>query len=118
MNMARPLTSSSATRRDFLRSAALASGALAIPGAVTSEASAAQTSGAPSRRPNVLMICADQFRADFIGANHENPSVKTPNLDKLAMRGTNFRQCITNQPLCSPSRACFLTSRFATETGV
>ena len=30
------------------------------------------------------MICADQFRADFVGANHENPSVKTPHIDALA----------------------------------
>lgn len=64
------------------------------------------------------MICADQFRADFVGANHENPSTKTPNIDALAERGISFRHCVTNQPLCSPSRASFLTSRYATETGV
>lgn len=64
------------------------------------------------------MICADQFRADFIGATHKNSSVKTPHIDALAERGINFRQCITNQPLCSPSRASFLTGRYATETGV
>lgn len=116
--MPRPLTPYTSTRRDFLRSAALASGAVAVGGATAAEAGAAEPPGATVRRPNVLMICADQFRADFIGANHENPSVKTPNLDRLAARGTNFRQCITNQPLCSPSRASFLTSRYATETGV
>lgn len=108
----------SSTRREFLRGAALASGALAVGSISAREAQAVESSGEPSRRPNVLMICADQFRADFIGASHENPSVKTPNLDKLAARGTNFRQCITNQPLCSPSRASFLTSRYATETGL
>lgn len=102
------------TRREFLRSAALVSGAAAMAPAVAS----ASDAPAPSRKPNVLMICADQFRADFVGANHENPSVKTPNIDKLARRGTNFRQCMTNQPLCSPSRASFLTSRYATETDV
>jgi len=75
-------------------------------------------SGTPARKPNVLMICADEFRADFVGANHENPSVITPHIDALAERGVSFRHCITNQPLCSPSRASFLTSRYATETGV
>ncbi|MEO6912084.1 MAG: sulfatase-like hydrolase/transferase [Edaphobacter sp.] len=64
------------------------------------------------------MICADQFRADFVGANHENPSVRTPHIDALAARGTNFKQCMSNQPLCSPSRASFMTSRYATETAV
>jgi arylsulfatase A-like enzyme len=64
------------------------------------------------------MICADQFRADFVGASRENPSVQTRHIDALAARGVNFRQCISNQPLCSPSRASFLTGRYATETSV
>ena len=64
------------------------------------------------------MICADQFRADFVGANRENPSVRTPHIDALTARGVNYSQCVTNQPLCSPSRASFMTSRYATETGV
>lgn len=109
----------SSTRRDFLRTAALTASAVA---AGRSEAAVAAGISkevvAPSSRPNVLMICADQFRADFVGASHENPSVKTPHIDALAERGVNFRQCISNQPLCSPSRASFMTSRYATETAV
>lgn len=105
----------SPSRRDFLRSAALTSGAVA-------SAAGTKAVAAPvpirARAPNVLMICADQFRADFVGANRENPSVNTPHLDALAARGVNFRQCMSNQPLCSPSRASFLTGRYATETGV
>jgi arylsulfatase A-like enzyme len=109
----------SPTRRDFLRSAALTSGALAAVGANAAVADGAMGAApASSRRPNVLMICADQFRADFAGANHENPSVKTPHIDALAARGVNFSQCMSNQPLCSPSRASFLTGRYATETAV
>lgn len=107
----------SSTRRDFLRNVALTSGATIAAGAGASAAMAG-TTVASSRQPNVLMICADQFRADFVGANRENPSVKTPHIDTLAARGANFRQCITNQPLCSPSRASFLTGRYATETAV
>jgi arylsulfatase A-like enzyme len=103
------------SRRAFLRNAALASGAIAT---TASAARGAETSATPSERPNVLMICADQFRADFLGVNHQNPSTKTPNLDKLAARGVNFRQCVVNQPLCSPSRASFLTGRYATEAGM
>lgn len=113
--MNKSLMQISKTRRDFLRHAALASGAIAAGGPAIS---GAQASAPPPERPNILMICADQFRADFVGANHENPSARTPHLDKLAARGVNFRQCVVNQPLCSPSRASFLTSRYATETGV
>src|ERR1017187_767090 len=107
------------TRRDFLRSAAWASSAVAAAGSnVAAAAGAADDAPAFSRPPNVLMICADQFRADFVGASHENPSVQTRHIDALAARGVNFRQCISNQPLCSPSRASFLTGRYATETSV
>ncbi len=110
----------SSTRRDFLRNAALATGAAAAAG---SKASAGGElgqgrAGAPARPPNVLMIGADQFRADFVGANHENPTVKTPHIDALAKRGVNFNRCMSNQPLCSPSRASFITGMYATETSV
>lgn len=114
-----PSSRPSSTRRDFLRNAALLSGASVAAGAETvAAAQTAEADSAPTGRPNVLMICADQFRADFVGASHENPSVKTPHIDALAARGVNFRQCMTNQPLCSPSRASFLTGQYATETGV
>lgn len=101
------------SRREFLRTAALASGSL-----VAADARSLAGETVASRRPNVLMICSDQFRADFVGANGQNPSVKTPNLDALAARGTNFNHCVCNQPLCSPSRASFLSGMYASRTGV
>lgn len=104
----------SKSRREFLRNAALASGGVLAAGA----AGATVVPAEAARRPNVLMICSDQFRTDFVGANGENPSVKTPNIDALAQRGTNFRTCVSNQPLCSPSRASFLSSMYANRTGV
>lgn len=42
----------------------------------------------------------------------------TPNLDAMAKRGVAFSNAVTNQPLCSPSRACLFTGQYATETGV
>ena len=101
------------SRRSFLQHAALASGAL-----LAERSSEADTAKPESGKPNILMICADQFRADFLGANGGNPSVKTPHLDALTKRGTNFRWAVCNQPLCSPSRASFLTGRYASQTGV
>lgn len=102
------------SRREFLRNAALVSGALAA----VDTAKASEGLGSQRRRPNVLMICSDQFRADFVGANGMNPSVNTPNLDALAARGANFNHCVCNQPLCSPSRASFLSGMYANRTGV
>lgn len=110
--------SDSPTRRSFLRQTALTSGALLAGASLPGAAEMTTAAEAPKRRPNVLMICADQFRTDFVGANRENPSTRTPHIDALVERGTNFRQAVCNQPLCSPSRASFLTGVNATEAGV
>jgi arylsulfatase A-like enzyme len=107
--MKKPIQTSATTRRTFLRNATFASGGVAA----AMGTPALSATRASARRPNVLM-----FRADFVGAARENPSTRTPNLDALAKRGTLYRNAMSNQPLCSPSRSSFLTSRYATETGV
>jgi len=65
-----------------------------------------------------VLYLADEFRGDFIGATGINSCVKTPNLDSIAQPGVIFTHAVTNQPLCSPSRACMLTGRYSTETSV
>lgn len=55
--------------------------------------------------PNILFLFPDQWRHNWLGCVGEIP-VRTPNLDKLAARGTRFTQCRTNSPLCAPARAC------------
>ncbi len=60
------------------------------------------------RRPNVLLITLDQFRADCLGvAGH--PVVRTPNLDRLAADGVRFTHHFANCAPCGPSRASLLT---------
>jgi len=71
---------------------------------------------APSR-PNVLVIFVDQQRWDTLGVNG-SPVGLTPNLDRLARRGTRFQLPITNQPVCGPARACLLTGQYASQHGV
>ncbi len=93
---------------------AMGASAMAPPAAM---ADAAPKSAGQGRQPNIVMICADQMRPDFIGAYRENSTTKTPNLDGVAERGTVFKYAVTNQPLCSPSRACMITGRYASETG-
>jgi choline-sulfatase len=65
--------------------------------------------------PNILWICPDQQRWDTLGC-YGNPYVKTPNLDFLAANGTVFDTCFTQNPVCTPSRACFLTGRYPRTT--
>ena len=62
-------------------------------------------------RPNVLLIVADELRADTLScAGH--PVCRTPNLDRLAAAGTRFSDCMVTQPTCTPSRASMLTGAF------
>lgn len=62
---------------------------------------------AAERRPNVLFIAIDDLRAELncYGASH----VISPNLDKLAARGTLFENAYCQQAVCNPSRASALT---------
>jgi arylsulfatase A-like enzyme len=59
-------------------------------------------------KPNVLLIHADQHRADCIAANG-HPLIQTPHLDRLAQEGINFIQAFCPIPLCTPARASLLT---------
>ena len=62
-------------------------------------------------RPNILWFCADQMRFDTIAALG-NPHINTPNLDRLVASGTAFDRAYTQNPVCTPSRASFLTGRY------
>ncbi len=83
-------------------------------------APAGQAAGAVERgeRPNVVLIVADDFGVDLVGAYGEGASPPcTPNLDQLADDGVLFRNAWAN-PVCSPTRASLLTGRFAFRTGI
>ena len=64
-----------------------------------------------NRGPNVLWYCADQMRGDAIGALG-NPHVHTPNLDRLVREGVAFTTAYCQSPICTPSRASFLTGKY------
>jgi len=77
---------------------------------------AAEGADAPAR-PNVVFVLMDDLRWDDLGcAGH--PFVKTPHIDRIAKEGAYFRNAFATTPLCSPSRASFLTGRYAHAHGI
>jgi N-acetylglucosamine-6-sulfatase len=79
--------------------------------------STAMAADSPAPRPNVVMILIDDLRWDELGcAGH--PYVKTPAVDRLANEGWFFENAFTVAPLCSPSRASFLTGLYPRRHGI
>ena len=68
-------------------------------------------------RPNILWICTDQQRYDTIGALG-NPHVDTPNIDRLIAEGFALTHAYCQSPICTPSRASFLTGQYASAVHV
>ena len=67
----------------------------------------ATQSSAADPRPNVLFIAVDDLKPN-IGC-YGDPHAKTPNIDRLAARGTLFQRAYCMQAVCSPSRNAMLT---------
>jgi arylsulfatase A len=64
---------------------------------------------ADTRRPNVVLIMADDLGYETIGADG-GTSYQTPVLDRLAAGGARFTHCYA-QPLCTPTRVQLLTGQ-------
>lgn len=72
---------------------------------------------ADSERPNIVVLLVDDLRWDDIGvAGH--PFVETPAIDRVAREGARFLNAFATTPLCSPSRASFLTGLYAHTHGI
>lgn len=72
---------------------------------------------ADDRRPNILFIAIDD-QNDWIGHLGGHAMAKTPNLDKLAARGTTFLNAHCQAPLCNPSRTSLMLGLRPTTTGI
>lgn len=73
--------------------------------------------GRSGRGRKILLIVADQLRADALGA-YGNPVAPTPHLDELAARGALFEQHYSVCAPCGPARASLLTGLHQAEHGV
>lgn len=72
---------------------------------------------APSARPNILFIMADDHAAHAISAYGSKVN-RTPHIDRLAQGGMRFTNCFVTNSICTPSRAAILTGKYAHLNGV
>jgi len=70
-----------------------------------------------SSRPNILWYCTDQQRFDTIAALG-NQHINTPNLDHFMTESATFTHVYCQSPICTPSRASFLSGMYPSAIGV
>jgi len=97
------------SRRDFIKAAGLTAGVLAMPSVARSVKK--------DRKPNVVFVLADQWRAQATGYAGD-PNALTPNLDKLAAQSLNMTNAVSGCPVCCPYRASLLTGKYPLSHGV
>jgi iduronate 2-sulfatase len=72
--------------------------------------------GDDSSRPNVLFVAIDDLFTEI--STFGNPTVKMPNLDRLATRSVVFDRAYCQYPMCNPCRSSVITGRRPESTGV
>jgi len=97
------------TRRDTLKAAAAA----ALAGAAPQPAAM----GAPRRKPNIIVMLADDLGYGDLGCYGQR-LIRTPNTDRLASEGLRFTQCYSGSPVCAPSRSSMVTGQHTGHTRV
>jgi arylsulfatase A-like enzyme len=98
------------SRRQFIRTAAFGSAALAVGSGLRAQPSEL------SRKPNLVVFLPDDLRADTI-VGRNAIGVHAPNLHKLASQSVTFERAYVTQPICSPSRSSLLSGTWPHQNG-
>ena len=72
---------------------------------------------AADRKPNILVIVADDLGYGELSCQGFTPQIPTPNIDSLAKNGVRFTSGYVSGPYCSPTRAGLMTGRYQTRFG-
>lgn len=76
----------------------------------------ARPPGVNLSNPNVVLIICDDLN-DYIEGLGGHPQARTPHIAKLAASGVSFTRAYSNNPVCAPSRASFLTRIYPHTSG-
>ncbi|MGH8248366.1 MAG: sulfatase family protein, partial [Gammaproteobacteria bacterium] len=91
--------------------------ALSLAVVVFSSPATGEAAQVAPERWNIISIVTDDQAHWSVGA-YGNRESRTPNMDRLAREGALFANAFTVTPVCSPSRASFLTGRYGTQLGL
>jgi len=80
------------------------------------DSAASAASSEEAAKPNILVLYADDWRNDTLGAAG-NPVVKTPELDRLASEGIRFTNNYVTTSICGVSRASLFTGQWMSRHG-
>ncbi|MBI5692495.1 MAG: sulfatase [Verrucomicrobia bacterium] len=73
--------------------------------------------GARAAVPNLIIIYADDLGYGDLGC-YGHPTIRTPNLDRMAAEGMRFTEFYSAAEVCTPSRAALLTGRYPIRSGM
>ena len=102
------------SRREFLRSAGIATSFSMLGGCLRSNG---EFSGNISSRPNIILILVDDLGYGDLSC-YGATDLRTPNIDRLVSDGIRLDSFYANCPVCSPTRAALLTGRYPDIVGV
>jgi arylsulfatase A-like enzyme len=80
-------------------------------------ASLAPPAVAQEKRPNIVFILMDDMGYADIGCMGSK-EVRTPNIDRIAREGVKLSNFYANAPVCTPTRAAFITGRYQQRVGL
>ncbi|MHC4535233.1 MAG: sulfatase family protein [Planctomycetota bacterium] len=98
-------------RRQFLQRAGLGAASVFLGSGLGGCSDAYFTGTKSARKPNLVFIFADQWRAQATGYAGD-PNAQTPYLDNLAKESINFTNAVSGCPVCTPYRGSLLTGQY------
>src|SRR6187431_3096721 len=75
------------------------------------------TAQAKTKLPNIIIILADDLGYGDLGC-YGHPTIRTPNLDRMAAEGMRFTEFYSAAEVCTPSRAALMTGRYPIRSGM